>query len=71
MAAKYTMETKDGFLVNVPEEKLDSWQKAQAEKPVSEAQKAAMAQAILRRMQEMRGQARENSASTTAQTQET
>lgn len=30
---RYQMETEDGFLVSVPESKLESWLEAQAESP--------------------------------------
>lgn len=30
---QYLMEDKDGFLVRVPESKLESWQQAQREQP--------------------------------------
>lgn len=30
---RYQMETEDGWMVSVPEDKLDDWEKAQAESP--------------------------------------
>ena len=51
---RYLMETDDGFLVSVPEDKVESWQKADHSAPLTAAER----QLIDRIVQELYGSRR-------------